>query len=91
MADLIDRQAAINAICRDWCNRDYCGDCYFYGARQAIDALKALPSADAVKVVRCMDCKYFEQDGLYDGWCHGWSDMIVDDGFCSFGERKGGE
>ena len=50
-----------------------------------------LPSADVVEVVRCRDCKYFEPDGPYDSWCHGWSGMTVDDGYCSFGERKDGD
>lgn len=44
MNDLI--QTAINVICQDCCNRDYCGDCFFHGAKQAIDVLKALPAAD---------------------------------------------
>lgn len=44
------KQTAINAICQDWCNRDYCGDCFFHGARQAIAVLKALPDADVQPV-----------------------------------------
>ena len=73
MADLIDRQAAINAICRDWCNRDYCGDCYFYGARQAIDALKALPSAQPEVIpINYYDCS--------NAMLMMWMDNVVTDG-----------
>lgn len=47
-----------------------------------------LPTVDAVEVVRCKDCIYWEQDVIFqDGWCRGkhqgnpyW--------FCADGERK---
>ena len=53
--------------------------------------LRNLPSADVQPVVRCKGCKYFESTDPYEGWCHTWSDMTVDDGYCSYGERKDGE
>ena len=49
------------------------------------------PSADVMPVVRCKGCKYFESTDPYEGWCHTWNDMTVDDGYCSYGERKDGE
>lgn len=88
------KQTAINAICQDWCNRDYCGDCFFHGAKQAIAVLKALPSADVVKVVRCRDCKFGCYDigdrGMYCGRKNVRLDTYEDD-YCSFAERKDGE
>lgn len=95
MNDCISRKAAINAICRDWCNRDYCGDCFFHGARQAIDVLKALPSENVQPVVRCKDCKYFDSGTDEDGKpffkCLGWVyGGTSEDDFCSHGERKDG-
>ena len=100
MDDYISRKAAINALCKAVHKDDgiipcenQTTSCLWSGTRVCDYAreIDALPSADVVDVVRCRDCKYFEQDGPYDGWCHGWSGMIVDDGFCSFGERKGGD
>lgn len=52
MADYIDRQAAIEAIRRAEAL------CRAFGYHNAIDALRSVPSADAVPVVRCKDCKH---------------------------------
>ena len=60
-----------------------------YGAIERV--INEEPTADAVKVVRCIDCQHFESTDPYEGWCHTWSDMTVDDGYCSYGERKDGE
>ena len=72
----------------------------------AVDALKALPSADAVQVVRCKDCKWAVE---YDSWSdsgelycavtrcdpYDWGAptwfYVGKDEFCSRGERKGGD
>ena len=52
-----------------------------------IEMLEALPSADAVKVVRCKDCKWFNNIGcaieIMDE-----SDKPHEDDFCSFAERR---
>ena len=59
-------------------------------------ALKNLPSVDAVEVVRCKDCKYFELNH-WDGIiitaheiCNKWADgcKTNKDGYCFLGERK---
>ena len=47
MSDLIDRRAAIEAL----------KPCAGVGNR-ALDRLRALPTVDAVEVVRCKDCKH---------------------------------
>lgn len=57
------------------------------------EAIKKMPTIDAVPVVRCKDCKHFEvDDGLPDGrLClmhgHRWTAPRPDD-YCSRGERK---
>ena len=52
-----------------------------------IKYLKDVPVIDAVEVVRCKDCKWW--DGIE---CQTRDIDVVDvDDFCSYGERKGGE
>ena len=54
------------------------------------------PTVDAVEVVRCKDCKHYDNsEGIQ--WCHlnskfaqwgtDWH-SFPEDGFCSYGERK---
>lgn len=49
------------------------------------------PTIDAVPVVRCKDCKYMTQ-WAYGRYCTVWDGVngMGDDGFCNYGERKGG-
>lgn len=44
------------------------------------------PTVDAVEVVRCKDCKYWE-DG-YLGYCTQIHTAMEYDAFCSNGERR---
>lgn len=52
------------------------------------NAIKEVPAADVVEVVRCKDCRYFDviidccTNELAMHSCHA-------DDFCSYGERKG--
>lgn len=49
------------------------------------------PTVDAVEVVRCKDCKFYETKHYYKGICKNIIGMVdVQDGnsFCSYGERK---
>ena len=51
------------------------------------------PAVDAVEVVRCKDCRYFEIDDGYDGGAECiklWPKFIQikPDDFCSRGEKK---
>ena len=58
--------------------------------------LKELKPVDAVEVVRCKDCKHYDNsEGLE--WCHLNSGFYTggiewhsfpEDGYCSYGERK---
>jgi hypothetical protein len=57
------------------------------------DFLKALPTIDAVPVVRCKDCKHYELDACLKIYQDGnvsndaWQERKPTD-FCSYGERK---
>lgn len=58
-----------------------------------IDSISKLPAADVTRVVRCKDCKYWQDNN--DGypheecrWGHGETPDAND--FCSYGEQKEG-
>ena len=58
---------------------------HYTGIRAWIDSA---PTVDAVKVVRCSDCKYYNQIGK-TMLCEWWHFSITKaDDFCSYGERK---
>jgi hypothetical protein len=46
------------------------------------------PTVDAVEVVRCKDCKKWEYDENFSGWCVEWRRRTLGDHFCSYGERR---
>lgn len=52
------------------------------------------PTIDAVEVVRCEDCKYWDNWGFGGGGCEreyeedGVSKRWLDSDFCSYGERR---
>lgn len=60
-----------------------------------IEAVWNAPEVDAVEVVRCQECRYFDPKadgtvgfckcGVVCGYCHS---MRVADDFCSYGERR---
>ena len=57
-----------------------------------IIAIQDTPAADVVEVVRCKDCKYWENAKDYEPYCNHWGNMMTDttaDDYCSCGERKG--
>lgn len=53
----------------------------------------ALPSAEAVEVVRCKGCKYWHGNTEFcDMWSHlNIAQRTLADDYCSLGERKGGD
>ena len=71
------------------CGKNFQTDC-----NHVRDFLNALPTIDAVPVVRCRDCKHRKTgkcpntDYTYQG---GRFDYTKDDGYCSYGERKDGD
>lgn len=111
MADLIYKQAAIEAIKEDKIDLTHPTIVEVFKATgnfekaetqvmtcdRHIKILKDLPSADAIEVVRCKDCKHYQfADNRAFGFpvkrCEwtGFEDIDNDD-FCSRGERKDGE
>jgi hypothetical protein len=55
------------------------------------DVIRALRDNDVVKVVRCKDCKKWEYDENFSGWCTEWRRRTLGNHFCSYGERKDNE
>lgn len=60
---------------------------------QLHEAVKNLPSVDAVEVVRCKDCDNFQTDwetAFANGrhYCAIMDSIMPPEGFCSYGERK---
>ena len=82
MAEYIEREAA----------EDAAGEAYLKGLNP-VWAVRDVPTADVVPVVRCKACKYLVNAAVND---NGFlicdiSDMeITPNDFCSYGERKNG-
>lgn len=96
MTDLISRAEAISAICEDGTKLEREGRYILLMAsrkQRDADILSALPTVDAVPVVRCKDCKHHHYSVCEIPYCdridygYGWKD----EDFCSRGERKDGE
>ena len=100
MSDLIDRQAAIDALAEMHCKSDEDG--YVWIIRSdAWKRIDALPSAQP-EIVRCKDCKHFHYDMPYviqgvpvlgHEVCDFWGDgcKTAENGFCSYAERRDDE
>lgn len=59
---------------------------YYLVERYGVDGtIEAMPTIDAVQVVRCKDCKHF--DGSYPMCCR-FEETFEPDGYCSFGEKR---
>lgn len=54
-----------------------------YMAKDIYKALDYAPTIDAVEVVRCRDCRYFNGENKF---CD-YSIQVKDDDYCSYGER----
>jgi len=89
MSDLIDRQAAIDAIVNTVSRiglHDN-SEAARYGAtfrqHEIIDIIESLPSAEP-EIVRCKDCKYYNPIGV----CIEMSSAVCEDSFCCWAERR---
>lgn len=78
MSDLISRADAIEAVRLESAKRGS------LGRGDILNILSALPSADAVEVVRCKECRHRDLFScpLAD------NDFQKDDDYCSWGERR---
>lgn len=72
----------------EWYKGSFSGDAFERAAREIAE----LPSVDAVEVVRCKDCKYYEHPEYYGGGtkdvCRTFKRQMREDDFCSYGGRK---
>lgn len=59
--------------------------------RQAIlEALRKVPTADVVEVVRCKDCRHYECFTVCNKhFCNDYGGFVVENDFCSRAEKKG--
>lgn len=61
------------------------------GFTEAHRVIQEMPTVDAVEVVRCKDCIWYEKGKCYEQYCNHPSHGIPypdDNDFCSYGERK---
>lgn len=82
MKKYIDLDAVIDKLENEW------------GYQGMREELYNLPTADVVEVVRCKDCKYWQDNnnGYPHEECRWGKDETPDkDDFCSYGERKENE
>lgn len=100
MADLIDRQAAIDMFQRmaydDW--NQGVSTTWANAFSECADMVADIPSADAVEVVRCKDCKHWDASDIHSTICPNnkrckgiIGKMYTEpDYYCAYGERKDG-
>lgn len=61
---------------------------YYLVERYGVDGtIEAMPTIDAVEVVRCKDCKHFDGSYSYPICCR-FEDNVKPDDYCSYGEKK---
>lgn len=47
------------------------------------------PTVDAVKVIRCRDCRFFEDEDEYGNcYCEEWGNITNANGYCHDAERR---
>lgn len=83
MGRLIDADVLITKFQSDEEYFEKIGDTAFmFATIGAINDIKKAPTIDAVEVVRCKDCKY------WNPWqCSQFNDHTHEVDFCSYGER----
>lgn len=83
MAEYIEREAA----------EDAAGEAYLKGLNPEW-AVRDVPTADVVPVVRCKDCKYAYINSFSAAsgvaLCSSSAKVMQQDDFCSYGERRDG-
>lgn len=111
--DLISREAFSSDLEERYCmpckccGNDWAGiKCKTCEVGFALDEIEEAPAVDAVEVVRCKDCKHWNNE---TGWCNTHSHFVTSDGdachpwesdewkmfpedyYCADGERKEGD
>ncbi len=57
----------------------------------AMEIIKLQPTVDAVPVIRCKDCKYYEETDETIGTCLLTASGAHVNGYCAWAERRGEE
>ena len=87
---LIDRETLLSFEKMD---ADLCATCgEHHTAEDVIMMIKTAPTVDAAPVVRCRECKWWQEDDDI-GHCDnpdGLDNYAKHDDFCSYGEREEG-
>lgn len=100
MAEYIDREALLKAyldlaLAKSKAAKVRKGAAFFQGdlfpmveltEKEWVRLINAAPTADVVEVVRCKDCKHWEDGWL--GYCTKCHTAMNYDNFCSYGERR---
>jgi len=94
----MSRYIASDAIVDKVCEGISCNECSFGTNEDGMSEcvlqkrIDELPTADVVEVVRCKDCRYWQdnQEGHYPNELCPWdkNETPDEDDYCSFGERK---
>jgi hypothetical protein len=71
----------LNAYKEKLCNQQRWEEAEEY--QRIIDRFMAFASAQP-KIIRCKDCKYFDENG----WCNYLETAMKPDDFCSYGKRR---
>ena len=73
-------------------------DTHIYSPRDILSSIQGINRVDAEEVVRCNDCKHYEEQCPAYGYCYHWDyeqgmspNSVDPDDFCSYGERREGE
>ena len=72
------------------CSKDILPAAYCAGWNGLIELIEKAPTIDAVPVVRCRECKWWQEDDDI-GHCDnpdGLDNYAKSDDFCSYGERR---
>ena len=97
MARLIDADALLDEFLKQYTERERRWNLVFAACeikQNFADMISNAPTIDAVPVVRCKDCKYYEihkPKVLENCERNGYIIPMKPDDFCSYGERKDGD
>lgn len=86
--EYIEREAALNEAQEVY---HWCGHENRYSDFVPVDAIRAIPAADVVEVVRCRNCKHVMLSSIWNPQCCKHEMPVKEDDFCSFGERGDNE
>ena len=92
-SDLISRKSLIDELQEEleWERENQSGFLATHAFKLSIKRAKEAPAVDAVEVVRCKDCGFFDHNGIISqdaGWCNFCEMVRLTFDYCSRGERR---